>query len=328
MIGPPCERAPCIIETGALETVASLTEHSVLAQTKDAYPYKIAMDYMTTFCNFRQPANLPDAEYHEKFNTMASILASVLNITLSHQPDLLNYVSQDLYGKDFDDLTTNVAAIEKVIEDNQEQFLASYNMIPLTNPSHSGLCDSLHNDYIQEGSKRYPKNRSAAPLVLLEQTTKTPTVSSVSEGSLFAQKGGNAAKKSKPNENKWANKECTHCGKKGHNPDKCFKKNGDKESKDSSKLSEPKDSKSKSSNDCDDVSVLSGISKQDLKTFTMVAQQLKEELSDSEDDVTPSHFQHNFVLTRERSVYRSGDHGLHVQAEHTNRSGPSQSDPP
>jgi hypothetical protein len=249
------------------------------------------------YFHFHQPANLPDAEYHDRFNTMVSILDSV-SLTLSHQPDLLNYVSQDLYGKDFDDLT-NVAAIEKVIKDNQEQFLA-YCMIRFSNPSHTGLHDSLHNeDYIQE-SKRYPKKRSAA-LLLLEQTTKTPTVSSVSEGLSFAQKGGNAAKKSKPNDNKWANKECTHCGKKGHNPDNCFKKKSDKESKESSKSSEPKDSKSKSSNDRDDISVLSGISKQDLlKTFTMVAQQeqLKEELSDSEDDVAPSHFQHNFV-TRE-----------------------------
>jgi hypothetical protein len=36
-----------------------------------------------------------------------------------------------------------------------------------------------------------------------------------------------------------------------------------------------------------------------LKTFTMVAQQLKEELSDSEDDVAPSHFQHNFAMREE-----------------------------
>jgi hypothetical protein len=126
-------------------------------------------------------------------------------------------------------------------------------------------------------------------------------VSSSSEGSSFAQKGGHVKNKSKSKstDNPWANKECTHCGKKGHNPEKCYKKNGNKESKESSKSSEPKDSKSKSSNDRDDVSVLSGISKQDLKTFTMVAQQLKEELSDSDSNAAPSHFQHNFVMREE-----------------------------
>jgi hypothetical protein len=190
-------------------------ERAVWSQTKDAYPYKIAMDYFTTFCNYRQPANLQDAEYSDKFNTMASILESV-SLTLSHQPSMLNYISQELYGKDFDDLS-DVGAIEKVIEDNQERFLA-YCMIRFSNQSHAGLRDSLHNDFIQ-GSKRYPKKRSGA-LLLLEQTTKTPTVSSVSEGSSFAQKGGHAKNKSKSksNKNPWANKECTHCGKKGHRP--------------------------------------------------------------------------------------------------------------
>jgi hypothetical protein len=31
-----------------------LIEKSVLEQTKDAYPYKIVMDYMTSFCNFTE----------------------------------------------------------------------------------------------------------------------------------------------------------------------------------------------------------------------------------------------------------------------------------
>jgi hypothetical protein len=127
-------------------------------------------------------------------------------MSLSHHPVLLNDVSQELYTKDFDALV-DMDDIETVLADNHERFLA-YNLIRLSNAPHSGLRDSLHNDYIQ-GSKRYPKKRSAA-LLLLEQTTKTPSVSSISEGSSFAQKGGTAAKKSKPNENPWANKDCPH----------------------------------------------------------------------------------------------------------------------
>jgi hypothetical protein len=151
---------------------------------------------MTDFCNYRQPTNLSDAEYSDTFNSMASIHQSVC-MSLSHHPVLLNYVSQELYKQDFDTLI-DADDIEKVMADNCERFLA-YNLIRLSNAPHSGLRDSLHNNYIQ-GSKRYPKQRSAA-LLLLEQTTKTPSVSSISEGLSFAQKGGTAAKKSKPSKN-------------------------------------------------------------------------------------------------------------------------------
>jgi hypothetical protein len=164
----------------------NLIEKSVLNQTKVAYPYKIVMDYMTDFCNYRQPTNLSDPEYSDTFNSTASIHQSVC-MSLSHHPILLNYVSQELYKKDFDALI-DADELDTVIADNHERFLA-YNLIRLSNAPHSGLCDSLHNDYIQ-GSKRYPKKRSAALLLLLEQTTKTPSVSSISEGSSFAQKGG------------------------------------------------------------------------------------------------------------------------------------------
>jgi hypothetical protein len=277
-----------------------LIERYVLNQTKDAYPYKIVMDYMTDFCNYRQPPNLSDAEYSDTFNSTASIHQSVCTMSLSHHPVLLNYVSQELYKKDFDTLI-NADDIEKVMADNCEHFLA-YNLIRLSNAPHSSLRDSLHNNYIQ-GSKRYPKKRSAAQL-LLEQTTKTPSVSSISEGSSFAQKGGTAVKKSKPSENPWANKDCTHCGKKGHNPNRCFKKNKPSDGKKSTQSVESKDSKPKSSN----VSVRSGISRQDLKKFTTVAGQIMADLTDSgddtaaDDDAAPSHFQYVNFMTLEATT--------------------------
>jgi hypothetical protein len=261
-------------------------ERTVLAQTEDTYPYAVVMDQMAAFCNFRQPHNLSAPDYFDKFNTRSDI-----GMTLARHPDLLNYVSNELYENEFDSLT-DVKEKETVIADNAERFLA-YVMIRHSGPQYANLRASLHEDYIQ-GSKRYPKKRSRA-LFFLEQATNMPIVSSPSKGTALAQKGG-TAKKSKPNEtNKWASKECNFCHELGHPAYHCPRKTASaatEASKDPSVSS-----KSKSSSDSDESSTSSKGSKSKIqKTFPLLgdsfAKLANEDLSDSDDDASPPHFQY------------------------------------
>ena len=123
-------------------------------------------------------------------------------------------------------------------------------MIQNSSANHDNLRQDLQNDFTK-GSDQYPENRAQA-LMFLDRYSKSVTPVAASEGTAFTQKSKgkkvskSANKKDAKNQDydkdAFKDKNCYHCGKKGHPKSHCPNLDNDddsvKSSKSSSSLSE------------------------------------------------------------------------------------------
>ena len=201
----------------------SLIEKTVLAQTEDQYPFATVYDQEEALYSFSQNTQTNEVWY-ERFNTKVDV-ATAIGVPRKYSKVLQEYVATTLYpGRDFDDL--DATEIEALKASTEERYL-SYCFLRKSGKQHSKLRVDLQ-DKFTTGQDHYPATRQEV-LHLLDKYTKVampkPTAS---EGTSFAQKGGNGEKKKDKDKKKapfdkalWKNKTCYICGEEGHPASHC-----------------------------------------------------------------------------------------------------------
>jgi hypothetical protein len=82
-------------------TLYRLIERTILAQTKDQYPFATVYDQELSFYSFKQET-LSNPQWYERFNTKVDV-SEAIGVTRQHKV-LLDYVAQELYTKSFEGL--------------------------------------------------------------------------------------------------------------------------------------------------------------------------------------------------------------------------------
>ena len=274
-------------------TLFRLIEKTILAQTEDQYPFATVYDQERSFYSFRQET-LSNAQWYERFNTKIDV-GEAIGVTRIHKV-LLEYVAQDLHSQDF---TSLGAAEQSAVRVDAEERYISYAFLRQSGNQHGNLKVDLQNDFTT-GDNHYPKNRQQT-LHLLDKYSKTVVTKPITQNeSSFAQgggKGGRGGGKGKDSYDTkyWKDKECYKCGKKGHPASFCK-------------------SAEKTSNDNDDAKSIASTAnsvrklKQDFKSMSKAFATVKEQLKESESDLSgsdeeDSHFQFNtaFQFTQHES---------------------------
>jgi hypothetical protein len=273
-------------------TLYRLIEKTILAQTEDQYPFATVYDQELSFYSFRQPDNMNNPQYYERFNTKVDV-GEAIGVTRQHK-SLLEHVAQELPAVGgvpvtFDSLTP---AQQLLVRDDAEERYLSYAFLRQSGPQHGKLKTDLQNDFTT-GDNHYPKTRQQT-LHLLDKYSKSAVTKPISsEGASFAQGGGGGNGKNKKKEPfdkvYWKGKTCYNCNGKDHPASHCKADKADKKEDD------------------DDASTASSVNKlkKDFKkmskAFTTVnakLEQLKEhesDLSGSDAEEEDSHFQFQFA---------------------------------
>jgi hypothetical protein len=274
----------------------SLIERVVMKQTGDEYQPTNLVDNLLAVLLLKQPNNMSNAQWYEKFNTRVDVAESV-GVEFDVFKSMWDYCIENRGWNEYDTLTTDE---QKQIRAESKERLFAYLLIK--NSSSTSTHDTVRNN-LQEAfiAKRdeYPTTRSDAIGLLNKYDDKKVPTTVASEGTAFAQKGKKAAattdKKGNKNEdegeeepkkNPYANKDCFVCGKKGHGARKCPEKI--KKDTDDSSTSSGKSSK-KSINEFE--KKLKNVNKQ----FAQLKAAIEEEESVSSDD-DQSHFQFINIL--------------------------------
>lgn len=261
-----------------------LIEKTVLAQTEDQYPFATAYDQEMAIYSFRQES-MSNAQWYEKFNTRVDV-SKTIGITRQHKV-LLNFVSQEIHNKDYQDLTD--AAEQQAVRDDAEERYLSCIFLRQSRKQHAKLKLDMQNDFTSGSANtdtRYPRTRQRVLHLLDKYSKMAVTKPPSSEGASFAQKGGKGKKKQDYDVEYWKDKTCFNCGEKGHPASHCPKD-------DTRDKKKPKDDDDKS------VASVKQLKKEfknvnkALTTINTQLQQIKEDTSDiSESEAEEdSHFQ-------------------------------------
>jgi hypothetical protein len=278
-------------------TLMRLIEKIILAQTEDQYPYATVYEQECSLYGFNQNV-LSNNQWYDRFNTKVDV-GSAIGVTRQHKV-LLEHVAQETHSAKYETLTPDQQ--EEVRTDAEEWYL-SYIFLQQSGKQHNKLKMDLQNDFTT-GDDRYPKNRQET-LHLLDKYTKSAIVSQpVSEGTAFAQRGGQSGGKGKGepyDKAYWKDKECYNCGKKGHPSNHCTKaKKSTKSDEDnkSTRSSKSRSSKSSSKSSKSEKSEMDKLAKQMKKSFATLKAQIETIHEDSditgsedEDSKASSHFQ-------------------------------------
>jgi hypothetical protein len=274
-------------------TLLKLIEKTILAQTEDQYPYATVYDIECGIYSFSQNL-LTNEQWYERFNTRVDV-GEAIGVTRQHKV-LLEHVAAEYGTTKFDDLPTDK---QKEARETAEERYLSYVFLRQSGKQHNKLKVDLQNDFTT-GDDRYPKNRQST-LHLLDKYSKTAIVSATtSEGTAFAQRGGNGTKNlSKKDKEYWKDKTCYICNEKGHPSPQCPHKNkkkpsdGDKSSKTNKNKDDDDKSRSSKSSKSSEISKLQKQMKKSFATMETKIHELEkdEELTDSDDDEEDSHFQ-------------------------------------
>jgi hypothetical protein len=209
-----------------------LIKRVVLKHTKDQYPFALVHEQSLAMLNTKQ-GGVSNTQWYKHFNMQHNVAHSV-RVELGHKV-LWEYCTQSKHSMSYDMLgTTNQTSMHQAAED---QYLV-YILLVNSSRQHKHLWKDLQNDSTK-GRNKYPENCSQA-LLFLDSYSKSAPVDSASQGTAFAQKGGQPKKgkekkgSDKPKaEKKDFDKEyfkdlpCFKCGKKGHPQSHCPTKTND-----------------------------------------------------------------------------------------------------
>jgi hypothetical protein len=203
-------------------TLYRLIEKTILAQTEDQYLFATVYEQELSFYSFRQD-NMNNPQWYKRFNTKVDV-GDAIGVTPQHK-SLLEHVAQEqLVGTNvvtFASLTT--AQQEAVRVDTEERYIL-YAFLRQSGAQHAKLKVDLQNDFTT-GDNHYPKTCQQT-LHLLDKYSKTAvTKPTNSEGTSFAQRGGNGNNKKKVPSDKayWKGKTCFKCNGKDHLASHCTK---------------------------------------------------------------------------------------------------------
>ena len=271
----------------------SLIEQVVMKQTGDEYQPCNLVDNLLGVLTIKQPNNMSNAQWYERFNTQVDVAESV-GVEFNMFRSMWDYCINNRGWSDYDTLTPDE---QKTIRLESKERLFAYLLIKNSSgtSTHDTVRNNLQEAYIAKRDE-YPTSRSDAIGLLNKYDEKKVPTTVASEGTAFAQKGKKTPSSGKkggqqkgkdedesPEEKKnpFANKECFLCGKTGHGVKKCpdcVKKDSDDSSSSSSK------SNKKSLEEFG--KKLKNVSKQ----FAQLKAQVEDEDSESTDD-EQSHFQ-------------------------------------
>jgi hypothetical protein len=207
-------------------------ERVVLKQTEDQYPFAAVHEQNLAVLNTKQ-GGLTNTQWYERFNMQYDVAHSV-GVEFEHKV-LWKYCTQLAHSRSYDLLrTTKQATMRQAAE---ERYLA-YLFLVNSGAQHELLWKELRNDFTK-GSNKYPEKCPQA-LLFLDRYLKSAPVDSGSQGTAFAQKGGQPKKgeeKQAPNKPKGEKKDynkayfkdlpCFKCGKKSHPQLHCPTKDDD-----------------------------------------------------------------------------------------------------
>jgi hypothetical protein len=111
-------------------TLYRLIEKTLLSQTEDQYPIATVYDQEISLYNFRQD-DLNNAQYYEKYNTKIDV-GEAIGVTRQHKV-LLEYVTQDVHTKAFDELD---AEKQLVVRNDAEERYISYAFLRQSGKQH------------------------------------------------------------------------------------------------------------------------------------------------------------------------------------------------
>jgi hypothetical protein len=184
----------------------------------------VLWEQLTNVTNAKQ-GNLTNNEWYDRFNTKVEVAESV-GVSFDFEK-IWDYCAQDVHKAPYATLSS---VDQEAVRASARERALSYALIKTSSSKHDKIKDDLSDDYAK-GSDNYPQSRSQA-LMLMDHYSKTPTAITTSEGTAFAQSGNknnNNKKGDKDKEKsdtakdpkaydkeKWKDKECLRCGKKGH----------------------------------------------------------------------------------------------------------------
>jgi Reverse transcriptase (RNA-dependent DNA polymerase) len=280
----------------------TLIERAIISQSENKYPYATLYEQEVGLFGFQQNL-MTDDQWHERFNTKVDI-GNSLGVTREHLLSL-NYVSEDLYSKKFEELDPDEK--EEVREDAKERYLA-YIFLRQSGTQHEQLKRDLSNDFTKAAdaatrAKVYPKTRDEVYGYLQRYSKTVPRLPTPSEGGSFVQKGGKGGKEEKDEKDVydkkyWKDKTCHQCGKKGH-PKYACKKDADEDKSVSSKATKASAKSKKEA--LATVKEVNKYLKKQRKTFATLEARLEEEANsditesdDEEAEQEQAHFQFAF----------------------------------
>jgi hypothetical protein len=114
-------------------TLYRLIERTVLAQTKDQYPFATLYDQELVLYSFKQES-LSNPQWYERFNTKIDF-GDAIGVTHQHKV-LLEYVAQELHNQAFGDLA---AAKQLLVRDDAEECYVSYAFLRQSGTQHGNL---------------------------------------------------------------------------------------------------------------------------------------------------------------------------------------------
>jgi hypothetical protein len=204
----------------------------VLKQTKDQYPFTAVHEQSLAVLNTKQ-GGLSNTQWYEHFNMQHDVARSI-GVELGHKV-LWEYCAQSKHSMSYHVLgIANQAAMHQAAGD---QYLV-YILLVNSGRQHEHLRKELQNDFTK-GSNKYPENCSQT-FLFLDRYSKSAPADSASQGTAFAQKGGQPKKgKEKKGSNKpkaekkdfdkeyFKDLPCFKCGKKGHPQSHCPTKSND-----------------------------------------------------------------------------------------------------
>ena len=277
----------------------ALIERVIMKQTGDEYAPCNLVDHLLAVLTMRQPNNMSNSQWYEKFNTRVDVAESV-GVKFDQFDSLWDYCCTAKGWGKYGTLTTKEQ--EEIRSDSKERLLA---YLIIKNSSGTSTHDAVRNNLLEAFiAKRdeYPTTRADAIELINKYDEKKVPTNVPSEGTAFAQKGkkGKATDKKgaekkegddgeEPKKNFFENRTCFVCGKKGHSAKKC--PNKVKGESDDSSISSKASKKS-----------IEELEKKINKQFAQLKSQIEEDEESSDDE--QSHFQ--FVnLSPERSQRRS-----------------------
>ena len=172
----------------------SLIERVVMKQTGDEYQPCNLTDNLLAVLTMKQPNNMSNSQWYEKFNTRVDVAESV-GVEFDVYRSMWNYCVETKGWNDYDTLTANE---QKEIRSESKERLFAYLLI--RNSSTSSAHDAVRNNLLEAFiAKRdeYPATRSNTIGLLNKYDEKKVPTMVASEGTAFAQKGkkGQAAEK-------------------------------------------------------------------------------------------------------------------------------------
>ena len=169
------------------------TDKHTLLQTAEKYPCAAVYEHECNLYGYQQN-QIADQQYYERFNTKVDVGAAI-GVARRH-PVLLNYVAQQEFQLDFDDLTEDDQATPPVLQKTRVMELAEemyLTYVFIRQSRHKALLFELNNDYSKNKDiNNWPKDRQAAlrlfqdhqSFVVKAPSTNTDTAQS------YLQRGG------------------------------------------------------------------------------------------------------------------------------------------